>query len=72
MEYKHYVNLDYTLGKRDPYITCTTKTSVETTYFYTGQIHIQTTREYDEDGSSEITAKVEYDINGDVVSRSTR
>lgn len=72
VEYHYFLQLDNTFAKGEPYITCTTKTSVTTTYFYTGQIYIQTTREYDEDGSSEITAKVEYDINGDVVSRSTR
>lgn len=72
VEYHYFLQLDNTFAKGEPYITCTTKTSVTTTYFYTGQIYIQTTREYDEDGSSEITAKVEYDINGDIVSRSTR
>lgn len=72
VEYEQYFKPDYTIVKGDSYITCTTKTSVKTTYFYTGQIHKQTTKEYDEDGSSEVTSKVEYDINGNVVSRSTR
>ena len=69
VEYRYYIKPDNTLAKGDSYITCTTKTSVKTTYYQSGQISTQTTKVYLEDGTLKKNDEVHYDESGNVISR---